>query len=62
MSRFGKVMKEKYGDKGVGDTIARFTKLTKIDKVVKAATKAVGIEDCGCSDRQENLNNKHPYQ
>lgn len=55
-------MKERYGDKGVGDTIARFTKLTKIDKVVKAATKAVGIEDCGCSGRQENLNNKHPYQ
>lgn len=61
MSRFGKRLNEKYGDKGVGDTIARFTKMTKIDTAVKTITKAIGIEDCGCSGRQEDLNKKHPY-
>lgn len=57
MSRF----KEK-SDRGFGDTVARFTKVTKIDKVVKAVTASVGIEDCGCTGRQERLNKIIPYK
>jgi len=57
MSRF----KEK-SDKGFGDTVARFTKATGIDKVVKAAAAAVGAEDCGCSKRKEALNKIIPYK
>lgn len=55
MSRF----KEK-GDKGLGDTIHRFTKATGIEKVVKKAFNAIG-KDCGCDKRQEKLNKKRPY-
>lgn len=38
--------------KGVGDTIAKATKATGIDKAVKF----VAGEDCGCAERQERLN------
>ena len=43
--------------KGLGDTIAKVTKATGIDKVVKA----VGGDDCGCAERQEKLNKLFPY-
>jgi hypothetical protein len=38
--------------KGLGDTIASFTEATGIATLVNAA-----IEDCGCGQRQESLNN-----
>jgi hypothetical protein len=38
--------------KGLGDTIAKVTKATGIEAVVK---KVAG-EDCGCKQRQEKLN------
>lgn len=57
MSRF-----KEHSDRGFGDTVARFTKATKIDKAVKAVAKAVGVEDCGCSKRQEALNKIIPYK
>ena len=44
--------------KGLGDTIAKITKATGIQKIVK---KAVG-NDCGCNERQELLNKKFPYK
>ena len=47
-----KIMK----DKGLGDTIARATKATGINALVKAVTK-----DCGCEKRQEKLNKMFPY-
>ena len=47
--------------KGLGDTIAKFTQATGIDKVVKTVTSAIGIEDCGCKARQEMLNKLVPY-
>lgn len=47
--------------RGLGDTIAKVTAATKIDKVVKAVTKAVGIKDCGCNKRREVLNGLVPY-
>jgi hypothetical protein len=43
--------------KGLGDTIAKITKATGIEKVVKAV---VG-EDCGCNERKETLNKLFKY-
>jgi hypothetical protein len=43
--------------KGFGDTIAKITKATGIEKVVKAV---VG-EDCGCNERKETLNKLFKY-
>lgn len=43
--------------KGAGDLVARITKLTGIDRAIKAV---VG-EDCGCDERQELLNNLIPF-
>lgn len=47
--------------KGLGDTIAQFTKITGLDKLAKNVAKASGKEDCGCKKRQELLNKKFPY-
>ena len=49
-------------NEGLGDTIADITELLKIDKMVKSVTKALGIEDCGCTRRQERLNEMFPYK
>jgi len=43
--------------KGLGDTIAKITEATGIDRVVKAV---VG-DDCGCDERREKLNKMFPY-
>ena len=43
---------------GLGDTIAKFTKATGIDKLVKS----VAGEDCGCKERQSKLNRIFPYK
>ena len=43
--------------KGLGDDIAKFTKATGIDKVVKAIAP-----DCGCDKRQQKLNDKFAYK
>ena len=43
--------------KGLGDTIAKITKATGIDKLVKF----VAGEDCGCEERKEKLNKLFPY-
>lgn len=43
--------------KGLGDTIAKVTKATGIDKLVHAV---VG-EDCGCEERRKKLNQLFPY-
>ena len=42
---------------GLGDTIAKVTKKTGIDKLVKF----VAGEDCGCDSRRERLNKLFPY-
>lgn len=42
---------------GLGDTIAKITKATGIDKLVKF----VAGEDCGCDKRKETLNRMFPY-
>ena len=43
--------------KGFGDTIAKITKATGIEKLVKF----IAGEDCGCDERQELLNKKFKY-
>jgi len=44
--------------KGLGDTIAKITKATGIDKLVKF----VAGEDCGCDERKDKLNNSFKYK
>ena len=48
---------KKNSSKGLGDTIAKITKATGIDKVAK---KVLG-DDCGCDKRKEALNKMFPY-
>jgi hypothetical protein len=43
--------------KGLGDTIAKVTKATGIEKVAKFVLG----EDCNCDERQEKLNKMFPY-
>ena len=43
--------------KGLGDTIAKVTKATGIDKVVKFLLG----DDCGCDERKEKLNKLFAY-
>ena len=52
--------KKKYNkdSKGVGDTVEKITKATGIKKVVKW----LAGEDCGCDQRQEELNKLLPYK
>lgn len=51
------VKKKKKKSKGLGDTIAKVTKATGIDKAVKF----IAGEDCGCDKRKEALNKLFPY-
>lgn len=44
--------------KGLGDTVAKFTEATGIDKVVHF----IAGEDCGCDKRKEKLNKLFPYK
>ena len=49
--------------RGLGDTVAKITKATGIEKVVKTVTKAVtGADECSpCKQRQDTLNRVFPY-
>ncbi len=44
--------------KGLGDTVAKFTEATGIDKVVNF----IAGSDCGCDKRKEKLNKLFPYK
>ena len=55
ISKKSKVLKKK--SKGLGDTIAKVTKATGIDKAVKF----IAGEDCGCDERKAKLNRLFPY-
>jgi len=46
--------------KGLGDTVAKFTKTTGIKKVVDKASK-IFKKDCNCNKRQDTLNKLFPY-
>ena len=47
--------------KGLGDTIAKITHATGLDKVADAVAKVAGAEDCGCNKRRKTLNELFPY-
>ena len=51
---------EKNKSKGLGDTVAKFTKATGIKKVVDTVSKVTG-KDCGFGERQNTLNRLFPY-
>jgi len=48
--------------RGLGDSIAKFTKATGIHNLAQIGARAVGKKDCGCKKRQEALNKKFPYK
>lgn len=48
--------------RGLGDTVESVTKATGIKTVVEKTAKAMGIEDCGCGRRREELNQKFSYK
>lgn len=57
-------MKDKELDgemKGLGDLVAKVTKATGIDKVADVVAKNLGLEDCGCEQRQKDLNQIFPF-
>ena len=47
--------------KGLGDSVANFTKKTGINAAVQAVSRAIG-KPCGCGKRQQVLNEKFPYK
>lgn len=47
--------------RGIGDTVAKFTKVTGIAAAVNWVSTATGIP-CGCGGRQEALNQAVSYQ
>lgn len=48
--------------RGLGDSIAKVTKATGIERAVKTVVKVVtGSEDCGCDQRRDTLNRVFPY-
>lgn len=51
----------KQPSRGLGDSIAKVTHVTGIDRIVDKVAQALGVGDCGCEKRQELLNNLIPY-
>jgi hypothetical protein len=51
----------KQKSQGLGDTVAKFTHLTGINKAVETVIKIAGKEDCGCNKRRKILNEVFPY-
>ena len=47
---------------GLGDSIAKVTEATGLDKVAEKIANLVGKEDCGCAKRKITLNKKFPYK
>ena len=48
-------------DKGLGDSIHRFTKATGIKSAVDKMSQALD-KPCGCNKRRETLNKMFPYK
>jgi len=46
--------------RGLGDTIEKFTKFTRIKSLVEMVTK--DEKDCGCNKRKNWLNKQFPYK
>ena len=56
-----KEFNHKLKSKGFGDTIAKITHATGLDKVADKVAKMAGKEDCGCGRRKDILNEIFPY-
>ena len=48
--------------RGLGDTIAKVTKATGIDKLAPTMAPALGPAACGCGQRRDTLNRAFPYK
>lgn len=48
--------------KGLGDSIAKITKATGLDRMAKDMAKVIGRTDCGCNERRDSLNRAFPYK
>jgi hypothetical protein len=48
--------------RGLGDSIARFTRSTGISNLAQMGARALGKKDCGCNKRKEALNKAFPYK
>lgn len=48
--------------RGLGDTVAKITAATKMDKLAKKIAELTGNAGCGCDKRQETLNKWFPYK
>ena len=51
----------KQKSEGLGDTIAKITHATGLDKVADKVAKMAGKDDCGCGRRRKTLNEIFPY-
>ena len=60
MTTSGRELFERQASQGLGDTVARLTHATGLDKLAEAYTRITG-KDCGCQQRQETLNRLFPY-
>tara|TARA_B100000809_G_scaffold265317_1_gene323771 strand:- start:402 stop:1034 length:633 start_codon:yes stop_codon:yes gene_type:complete len=47
--------------RGLGDTLAKITKVTGVKKVIDTVFDAIN-KDCGCRERQSKLNKLFPYK
>ena len=47
--------------RGLGDSIARFTRSTGISNLAQMGARALGKKDCGCKKRRDTLNKFFPY-
>ena len=48
--------------RGLGDSIEKITRVTGLKSLTEIAAKAIGLKDCGCNKRKEELNKKFPYK
>ena len=55
-------MQEVSKSKGLGDSIAKITHATGIDRMAKNMAKVIGKADCGCNKRRDTLNRAFPYK
>lgn len=55
-------MKKTTKSRGLGDTIAKLTHFTGVDKLADKVAKAFGKDDCGCERRRNKLNEIIPYK
>ena len=48
--------------RGLGDTIAKVTKVTGLNSLAQMGANIMGKKDCGCNKRKEVLNKAFPYK